>query len=266
MIDIFAYEFMRNAFLAAFLVSVACGVVGVYVYVKRIVFISGGIAHSAFGGLGIGYFLGVNPVFAAMPFGILSAIAIGLISLNKKISEDSAIGMLWSLGMAIGAIFIFLTPGFAPDLFGYLFGNILTVPFSDIILMAVLDVIIIVSVIVFYKEFMYICFDPEFALIVGVPSKLFYLLLLCLVALSIVVLISMVGIVLVIALLTMPAMIAKQFTDKLNVMMFLSTICGLIAGILGLITSFYLNLPSGPTIVLLLALGFLIALIFKKLR
>jgi zinc transport system permease protein len=257
MIELLEYEFMRNAFMAALLVSLACGIVGTYVFVKKIVFISGGIAHSAFGGLGIGYFLGINPLLAAIPFSIFSAIAIGIISLGKKISEDSAIGMLWSVGMATGAIFIYLSPGFAPDLFGYLFGNILSVPAGDLMLMLALDVLIVAAALVFYREFAYISFDSEYASVVGVRDKLMYIILLCMVALSVVLLIGFVGIVLVIALLTMPAAISRRFTNSLGKMMLLSTLVGAAAAVSGLLVSFYMNLPSGPVIVLLLFSAFL---------
>ena len=150
MTGILGYAFMQNAFIAAVLVSVACGLVGTYVVVKRIVFISGGISHAAFGGIGLGYFLGVNPIIAAIPFSIASAILMGLTSKKIKISEDTAIGILWSLGMAIGIIFINLTPGYVPDLMSYLFGSILTVPVNDLMIMFILDVIIIIMVILMH--------------------------------------------------------------------------------------------------------------------
>ena len=143
MIEILQYEFMRNALMAAILVSVTCGIVGTYVVIKRIVFISGGISHAAFGGIGLGYLLGINPILTAIPFSIFAAIGIGVISKKAKVSEDAAIGILWTVGMALGIIFIALSPGYAPDLFSYLFGSILTVPFFDLIIMLILNVIII---------------------------------------------------------------------------------------------------------------------------
>ena len=193
MTGILKYSFMQNAFLAAVLVSVACGVVGTYVVIKRIVFISGGISHAAFGGIGLGYFLGINPILAAIPFSIMSALIMGMTSKKIKISEDTAIGILWSLGMAIGIIFINLTPGYVPDLMSYLFGSILTVPVNDIIIMLFLDLIIIVTVLSFYKEFQSISFDEEFSQVIGMPTTYIYLLLLSIVALSVVVLIKVVS-------------------------------------------------------------------------
>jgi len=264
MIDALQYEFMRNALIAAVLVSIACGIVGTFVVIKKIVFISGGITHAAFGGIGLGYLLGINPVLAAIPFSLLSAIGIGLISKKTKISEDAAIGMLWAVGMALGIIFIGLTPGYAPDLFSYLFGSILTVAFSDIIIMIILDIIIIGTVLFLYKEFQAISFDEEFSEITGVPTRILYLLLLCLVALSIIVLIRVVGIILIIALLTIPATIARQFTDKLKQLMILSTLSAIVLTVVGLWLSYLFDLPSGAVIVLMLAVVFLISFVAKK--
>ena len=264
MIELLHYEFMRNAFLAAVLVGIACGIVGAFVVIKKIVFISGGITHAAFGGIGLGYLLNINPVLTAIPFSILSAIAIGILSKKTKISEDSAIGILWSVGMALGILFISLSPGYAPDLFGYLFGSILTVPTSDIIMMLVLDIIIIVTVLLLYKELHALSFDEEFSMIVGVPTKTLYLVLLCLVALSIIVLIRVVGIILVIALLTIPATIAKQFASNLKKLIALSTINAVVLTVIGLWLSYVFDLPSGATIVLLLAFVFMVSTVIRK--
>ena len=264
MIELLHYEFMRNAFFAAVLVGIACGIVGAFVVIKKIVFISGGITHAAFGGIGLGYLLNINPVLTAIPFSLLSAIAIGILSKKTKISEDSAIGIIWSVGMALGILFISLSPGYAPDLFGYLFGSILTVPTSDIIMMLVLDIIIIVTVLLLYKELHALSFDEEFSMIVGVPTKTLYLILLCLVALSIIVLIRVVGIILVIALLTIPATIAKQFTSNLKKLVALSTSTAVVSTIIGLWLSYIFDLPSGATIVLLLAFVFIISTGIRK--
>ncbi len=266
MIEALQYEFMRNALLAAVLVSIACGVVGTLIVIKKIVFVSGGITHAAFGGIGLGYLLGINPVLTAIPFSILAALGIGIISKKTKISEDSAIGMLWAVGMALGILFIGLAPGYAPDLFSYLFGSILTVPVSDIIIMVVLDAIIIVTVLMLYKEFQALAFDEEFSEIAGVPAHALYLVLLCLVALSIIVLIRVVGIVLVMALLTIPTAIARQFTQRFQRIILSSTVCAVILTVMGLWLSFLFDLPSGATIVLVLASVFLISALIKKLK
>ncbi|MBN2010431.1 metal ABC transporter permease [candidate division KSB1 bacterium] len=265
MIEMFHYEFMRNALMAAILVSIACGIVGTFVVIRRIVFISGGITHAAFGGIGMGFFLGINPVLTAIPFSLLSALGIGMISRRVNMSEDSAIGMLWTVGMALGILFIGLTPGYAPDLFSYLFGSILTVSNTDIIIMLILDIIILTTVIYFFKEFQAISFDEEFAEITGVPARLLYFLLLCLVALSIIVLIRVVGVILVIALLTIPTVIARQFTNQLKRIITYSSLFAVLFTVLGLWLSYEFDLPSGATIVLVLAALFFIISAVKSI-
>jgi zinc transport system permease protein len=262
--NIFQYQFMQRAFIAAVLVSIACGIVGTYVVIKRIVSLSGAISHAAFGGVGLGYFLGVNPVLAAIPFSIVSAMGIGTIRDRVKVSEDTAIGILWSLGMAIGIIFINLTPGNAPDLFSYLFGSILTIDNSDLYIMFILDLIIIVTVFLFQREFLAISFDEEFSKVLGVPTEFIYMLLLSLVALSVVVLIKVVGVILIIALLSIPAAISKQFTYDIKKLMLFSVITGIILTIVGLLLSYIFNLASGATIILVLGIAFTVVSLVKK--
>jgi zinc transport system permease protein len=264
--EVLQYEFMRNALVAGLLAAIACGVVGVYVVVKKIVFISGGIAHASFGGIGLGYLLGINPVIGAMFFTLASAVIIGLVNRRTKLPEDTAIGILWAMGMALGVIFIGLAPGYVPDLFSYLFGNILTVPYNDLIFMLALDVIIVIIVIAFYRGFLALSFDEEFGTVIGVPVEALYLLLLCMIALTIVVLIRVVGIILVIALLTVPAALAKQFTYDLKKMMLLSVLFGAIFTFGGLWLSFVLDLASGATIILLSGVVLLVTFGISKLR
>ncbi len=266
MIEALQYEFMRNALIATVLVGVACGIVGTLVVAKRIVFISGGIAHAAFGGVGLGYLVGVNPILTAIPFSVLAALGIGTMSRKMKISEDSAIGILWSVGMALGILFVSLSPGYAPDLFSYLFGSLLTVPVSDIVLMLVLDSVIIALVTLFFKELVAASFDEEFSEILGVPTRVLYLLLLCLVALSIIVLIRVAGIILVIALLTIPAVIARQFTARMSRMMIVATAVAVFLTIIGLWLSYLFDIASGATIVLVLAAAFFLSTILKLIR
>ena len=259
MLEIFQYQFMQRALIAAVLVSIACGVVGSYVVIKRIVSLSGAISHAAFGGVGLGYFLGINPVLAAIPFSIISAMAIGGVRQITNISEDTGIGILWSVGMAIGVIFINLTPGYAPDLFSYLFGSILTVNNTDLYIMLILDLIIITTVYLFRREFLAVSFDEDFSKVVGLHSLLIYMLLLALVALSVVVLIKVVGVILLIALFTIPAAISKQYTYNLRKLMILATVVGIILTSVGLILSYIFNLASGATIVMVLAAAFVIS-------
>jgi len=262
MIEIIGYGFMRNAIIAALLASIACGTVGVYVVVKRIVFISGGIAHAAFGGIGLGYFLGLNPVLGVIPFSIASALSMGIVSRRTKIPEDTAIGILWATGMALGIILVALTPGYAPDLFGYLFGSILTVSRSDIMLMLLLDAVIIGVVALYHHEFEAICFDEEYATAIGLHTERLYLLLLCLIALTVVALIRVVGVILVIALLTMPAAISRRFSARMHGMIVRSVALSAILTFCGLLLAYLFNLPSGATIVLVSACVFILSCIF----
>jgi zinc transport system permease protein len=266
MLEALQYEFMRNALAAGLLAAVACGIVGVYVVVKRIVFISGGIAHTSFGGIGLGYFLGINPIIGALFFALGSGLAIGLVTRRTRLPEDTAIGVLWAMGMAFGVILIGLTPGYAPDLMSYLFGNILTVPFSDLLLMLVLDAVILGTVVSLYKEYLVVSFDEEYATAVGMPVERLWLLLLGMIALTVVVLIRVVGMILVIALLTFPAAMARQFTHSMKTMMVLSVALGALFTVGGLALSYALRLPSGATIILLAGCVLAVSMMVSRAR
>jgi len=250
-------EILKNPIIAGILASIACGIVGAYVVVKRIVFISGGISHASFGGIGLGYFLGIDPVLGALGFSLVSAVTMGMVSRRTRLSEDTAIGILWAIGMAIGILFVYLTPGYAPDLMSYLFGDILFVSSQEMILMLILDIIIGLVVFLLYKELLAISFDEEFSTVAGLPTERLYLILLCLVALTVVVLIRVVGIILVIALLTIPAAMARQFTHSFKKMMLLSVLWGIVFTQCGLWLSYLLDWPSGATIILVAGILFL---------
>jgi zinc transport system permease protein len=250
MLEALQYEFTRNAIMAGLLAAVACGIVGTYVVTKKIVFISGGIAHSSFGGIGLGYLININPVIGAIFFALISSLGIGLISRRTKLPEDTAIGLIWTIGMALGIVSIALSPGYAPDLFSYLFGNILNVPSSELAIMAGLDIIIMALVITFYKEFLAISFDENYSTVIGIPVEALYLTLLVMIALTVIVLIRVVGIILVIALLTMPAAMASRFTFSFKKMLLLSILIGVIFTMGGLWLSYTLDLPSGATIII----------------
>ena len=250
-------EILKNPIIAGILASIACGIVGAYVVVKRIVFISGGISHASFGGIGLGYFLGIDPVLGALVFSLISAVTMGMVSRRTRLSEDTAIGILWAIGMAIGILFVYLTPGYAPDLMSYLFGDILFVSSQEMILMLILDIIIGLVVFLLYKELLAISFDEEFSTVAGLPTERLYLILLCLVALTVVVLIRVVGIILVIALLTIPAAMARQFTHSFKKMMLLSVLWGIVFTQCGLWLSYLLDWPSGATIILVAGILFL---------
>ncbi|MDD2252179.1 MAG: metal ABC transporter permease [Dehalococcoidales bacterium] len=266
MIELLQYQFIQNALIAGLLSSIACGVIGSFVVVKRMVSISGGIAHASFGGIGLGYLLGFNPVAGALAFSLGSALVMGTVSRKTRLSADTSIGVLWATGMAMGVIFIGLAPGYAPDLFSYLFGSILTVPRSDIILMGIIDGVILLVVFMFFKEFSALSFDEEFTRILGVPSFALYLVLLCLIALTVVVLIRAVGIVLVIALITIPAAIAYQFTRSLKKMMLAAVIMGMLFTTAGLWLSYQLDIASGATIILVSAASLFISTGYVKVK
>jgi zinc transport system permease protein len=264
MIEALQYEFMQNALAAGLLASIVCGIIGVYVVVNRMVFISGGISHTAFGGVGLSFFLGINPIFGALFFAITSALGIGVISKKTKLPEDTSIGILWAMGMALGVIFIGLTPGYVPDVSTYLFGNILIVSSYDLLLMLILLIIIVSVVFLLYKGFFALSFDEEFGKVRGIPTGFLYFLLLCLIALSVIIMMQAVGIILVIALLTVPAAITKQFTYSMRKMMVFSILLSMAFSVVGLWVSYDLNLASGATIILVAGVGFIISLLFKK--
>ena len=264
--EIFTYEFMRHALLAGFLASISCGIIGSYVVIKRIVFISGGIAHTAYGGIGLGYFLGINPMLGALGFTVLSAIGMGIVSDRSAQRSDTIIGVMWAAGMALGIVFVSLSPGYTTDLMSYLFGNILVVPVMDIWLMLALNLIIVITVIALYEELKTTSFDEEFARTAGLNTRLLNLVLLVLIALTIIVLIRAVGIILVIALLTIPAATAGRLTSSLKYMMIIAIILGMLFTSGGLLLSYVFDLPSGATIILLAGIVFVLVSIFLSIK
>lgn len=259
------YTFIQNAVLAGVLSSFACGVTGVYVVVKRITFISGGIAHAVLGGIGIAYYLGKDPLSGAVITALLSALLLGMINLTARQHEDTIIGALWAVGMATGIIFITLTPGYNVDLMSFLFGNILMVTPPVLWVLLLLDLIILLLVVVFYRQFLLVCYDEEYARLRGLPVKFLYILLLALIALTVVVLIKVVGLIMVIALVTLPAAVAGLFTHNLRQMMVSATGLSFLFILVGLVISYNLNLPSGATIVIIAGLCYLGALGLRRL-
>jgi len=258
--EVLHFEFMRNALLAGILVSVSCGIIGTLVVVNRIVFISGGIAHAAYGGIGIAFYTGIPPALGAAVFSFLASIIMGVASLKSRERVDAIIGVIWAVGMALGIILIDLTPGYNVDLMSYLFGSILTVGKSDIWFMLSLDLVTFLVVLFFYKEFLAMSYDEEFSFVVGIPVKTLYFVLLGLIALSVVMLIRVVGLILVIALISIPPYIAEKYTKSLGKMMFLSSLLGMFFAITGLWLSYSFNLTSGATIIMVAGLAFFISL------
>lgn len=258
--------FLQMSLLAGLLASLGCGVIGTFVVVKRITFLAGGIAHSVLAGMGAAAYYDFDPLLGALVAAIVSALLIGWIRLNWKTQEDTLIGAVWAMGMAIGLLFISQTPGYASSLTSYLFGNILLVPEQDVWFMAALDVLLLVIVGLFYRQFLAVIFDEEFARLRGVPVSFFYLLLLCLIAVTVVLLIHVVGLILVIALLTLPAAIAGHYVHSLGGMMLIATLLGSSFTVGGLALSFSPDLPAGPTIILLAGSAYVISAIFSHYR
>jgi zinc transport system permease protein len=265
-LELLEYKFILNSLLAGVLASISCGIIGTYIVTRRMVFLSGGITHSSFGGIGIGYYLGFNPIITAAIFGVLSAFGIEFISKRSNIREDSVIGILWSFGMAVGIMFIFLTPGYAPNLMSYLFGSILTVSSLDISLMAGLSVVLILVFVLFYRIIVFVSYDQEFARTHKLAVSLINYTLMGLVALTIVLNIKVVGIILVISLLTIPQSIANLFTKNFKNIIIGSIVIGLIGAFLGLVISYKINIPSGASIIFSLVMIFLIAKSFQVVK
>jgi len=258
-LDFFSYDFILYALAASLLGSITAGIIGTYVVTRRMVFITGGITHASFGGLGLGFFFGINPLIGAAVFGVASGVGVEFLSRFHKIREDSVIAMMWSFGMALGIIFISLTPGYAPNLMSYLFGNILSVSSSDIWIMGILMVLVLALFVPFFRLIQYLTFDEEFARTSRVPVSLFKYLLAALVALTAVVYIRVAGIILVLSLLTIPQNTALLFSNNLKKIMWLSIGIGFLGSMIGLIISYAGNIPSGASIIFSLVLLYLLA-------
>ncbi|MCE5333559.1 MAG: metal ABC transporter permease [Desulfobacteraceae bacterium] len=266
MLEAFQSEFMRNALLAGLLTSLACGVIGTLVVVNRIVFISGGIAHAAYGGIGLAFFLKIPPLAGAAGFALVVAMIMSAVTLKNKKRADTVIGVLWAVGMAIGIILIDLTSGYNVDLMSYLFGSILAVPRSDLLMMAVIDGGVILTVLSLYNSFLAMSFDEEFAKAMGVRVGMLYYVLLGMIALSVIMLIRVVGLILVIALLTIPPFIAEKFCRSLKEMMIASVALNCVFSLIGLWFSYSFNLTSGAAIILVAAVFFFASVLLDQVR
>lgn len=258
LISLFGYRFFQNAVIASVLTSILASMIGTYIVSRKIVFISGGITHASFGGIGMAYFMGLNPFLGAAVFSILSAVGIEWISQRGKVREDSAIAILWSLGMAVGIIFVFLTPGYTPNLMSFLFGSILSVGRVDLIVILVLTLVTALFMILFYRPILYSAFDPEFSKIMGVRVEFFRYTMSVLIALAIVVSIRSMGIILVLSLFTIPQATAMLFTHNFGRIIPISIVFGLTGSLLGLFSAYGLNIPSGAAIIFTLTIQYLI--------
>lgn len=249
MIELFQFRYVVHGVLAAVLVSISCGFIGTYIVSRRIVFITGGISHAAFGGVGIAYFFGLNPLAGAAVFAVVSAIILESMGPRMRVREDSLIGMIWSFGMALGVLFVFLTPGYAANLMTFLFGDILTVSGSDLAIMAGLAIVVSGVFLWRFRRILYLAFDAEFARTRNVPVRGIQSLIMVLTALTVVVNIRVVGIVLVLALMTIPPATANLLVKDFRSMIPLAILFSLISTLGGLAASHMLNVPSGATIV-----------------
>ncbi len=263
MIDILSYTFIQNAIMAGILVSISAGIIGPLIVTNRISFLAGGIAHSSYGGIGIALYLGIPILFGATVFAVITAIIIAYLTLQNRERIDAVIGIMWSAGMALGIILIDLTPGYNVDLMSFLFGSIIAVSLSDIYYMIVLDIVIVALVTFYYREFLAISYDSEFAQLRGINVKFFYTLMLVLSALTVVSAIQVVGLILVIALLTIPTYIAENYANRLSTMMILSAIFATVFTLSGLALSYMYDLSSGASIIVVAICGLLLSKIIK---
>lgn len=268
MFEIFNYSFFQNALLGVLLVSVASAMIGTYIVTRRLVFITGGITHACFGGLGLGYYLGINPIFAAGVFAVASSLGVEWMSARQNVREDSAIAVVWAFGMAIGTLFIFLTPGYVPDLNSFLFGNILTISRSDIAAFAIFLVVLAMFFLLFYRCIIVCAFDRDFAATKQIPVTVVNSIMSVMVAVCVVLTIRLIGIMLLMSLLTMPQMIAELFATRFGKMMMLSVLAGLLCSVSGLVGSYlfgvYLvSVPVSVTIVLMLIVVYAAARVIR---
>jgi zinc transport system permease protein len=259
------YNFLRNAAIGILFASIICGVIGTIIVEKNLVMMSGGISHTAFGGIGMGYFLGIEPIIGALIFAIAASFSIAKIQRDFKGNADALIGMFWALGMAIGILFISFTPGYPPDMTSYLFGDVLTISNLDLKMMVFLTFVILITVSALFNYLKAYLFDDEFSAVLGINVLFIEYFMYLLIACTIVVLIRVVGIILVIALLTVPPAVAKQFTYNLKSLMIWSAILGIIFGFIGLFISYEYNIASGASIIIVSVLFYLVIAVAKKL-
>lgn len=261
---IFKYQFLQNAVLASLLASIVCGIIGVIIVEKKLIMMSGGIAHTAYGGVGLGYWLGFQPIFGAIIFSILAAFGIGVVQKKSSKNQDVFIALMWSLGMSLGVLFISFMNSYPPNLTTYLFGSILTVTKADVITMAILTVIIIIVFVMLFNDFKAMLFDEEFYYVNGLKTSFLKFLLLVLIALTIVILIKVVGIILVIALLSVPAGTASLYTKRFSNRILISIGLGIFYCFTGLFFSYQLNIASGATIIIMATLVYFVSYLITK--
>jgi zinc transport system permease protein len=265
--DIFEYQYLTNAVIACILSGITCGIVGTYIVARRMVSLCGGITHASFGGLGIAIYAGINPIWGALTFAVLSALGIEYAGNKTKIREDSAIGVMWGVGMAIGALFMSLKPGYTSgDLSSFLFGNIISVTTEDIVALTVLTIVLFIGAALYLKPIMYMAFDRDFARSAGVNTTLVGYILSVITAVTIVLSIRVMGIILLISLMTLPVVIANSVTKSYGKITILASIIAAIGALAGVVISYYLEVPSGPAIIFVLTLVLIIVKLLSLQR
>lgn len=252
--NIFEYDFLTNAFIASILSGITCGIVGSYIVTRRIVFLSSGITHASFGGLGIALYAGIDPLLGALSFASVSSIGIEFASRRGGIREDSVVGIIWSMGMAIGALFMSLRPGYATDLTSYLFGNILLVTPENIVWLGILTAVLIIGSVVWLRRLMYMTFDEEYAKSQGINTTLVSYIMAIVIAISIVLSIKVMGIILLLSLITIPTVIANAITKDFKLITPLSAIIAVVGNIVGFILSYEYDIPTGSCIIFILVM------------
>jgi zinc transport system permease protein len=266
MVEALGFEFMQNALVAGLLASVICGIMGTLVVVNRIVFLSGGIAHAAYGGIGLAFFFNWPFLLGTIGFSLFAAMVMAAISHTIKHRADTIIGVIWALGMAFGIILIDMSPGYNVDLMSYLFGSILAVPRSDLYFMALVGVVMTILIVYYYQDLLAMSYDEEFARIRGVPVKMLYFGLIGMLAVTIVLVIQVVGLILVIALLTIPPFIVEKYASSMVQMMVASSVLGALFTLTGLWLSYRYNLTSGASIIMVSGIVFVVSLVMDKIR
>ena len=259
-IDIFEYQYLANAFFAAIFAGITCGIVGTYVMARRMVFLCGGITHASFGGLGIALYAGINPIMGAMLFAVLSAIGIEFSSEKGGLREDSAIGIIWSIGMAVGALFMSLTPGYTSgDLASYMFGSIITITTQDVITLGIFTLMCVVGALIWWRQIMYIAFDRDFAASQGIATRAISYLLIIVVAITIVLAIRIMGIVLLLSLFTIPAVTANILTKSYAKITLWAAMIATMGALFGLVISYNWEIPPGTCIIFILTIALIVA-------
>lgn len=257
--DIFYYDFFQNALAGLLIISVASAIIGTYIVTRRMVSISGGVTHACFGGLGLGYFLGISPVLTAAVFAVGASGAVEWMSSRHKVREDSAVAVVWALGMAIGILFLFLTPGYVPELQSFLFGNVLTITSSDLWMFGIFTAVLILFMSVFFKEIVACAFDRDFARVVHMPVRFITYSMTVLVAVCIVLTIKLVGVMLLMSMLVMPQIIAEIFCRRFKTLMIFSVAASAICCVAGLMLSAMINVPCSAIIVMVMVVAYIAA-------